>query len=311
MRTTFIKTLMAEAENNKNIMLLTGDLGYSVLEPFQNKFPKQFLNVGIAEQNMAGIAAGLALEGKTVFIYSIGNFPTLRCLEQIRYDICYHNLDVKIVAVGAGYAYGPLGVSHHTTEDIGVFRTIPNIEIGSPADPYEVESITKYFCASKKPSYLRLNKNGEEILHKTKPVIATGNEFFQIKEGENVAILATGAITATAKSFISDRSLNWSLYSFPMIFNPGNSSLLSLFNKYDKFITLEEHQLNCGFGSLIVESASDLYMANSIDKYPKIFRAGIENKYISFSGSQEYLRKDINLKLNEFFEKSKYENQGN
>ena len=135
MRTAFIEQLIKEAESNKKIFLLVGDLGYSVVEPFAEKYPDRFLNVGIAEQNMTGVAAGLAMEGYNVFTYSIGNFPTLRCMEQIRYDVCYHNLSVKIVAVGAGYAYGSLGASHHTTEDVAMMRSIPNMEIISPCDP--------------------------------------------------------------------------------------------------------------------------------------------------------------------------------
>src|SRR4051812_19286753 len=124
MRTAFISRLIEEARKDSRVFLLVGDLGFSVVEPFRDEFPKQFLNVGVAEQNMTGVAAGLAMEGYTVFTYSIGNFPTLRCMEQIRYDVCYHNLNVKIVSVGGGYAYGPLGASHHATEEIGMLRTI-------------------------------------------------------------------------------------------------------------------------------------------------------------------------------------------
>ncbi|HMV27734.1 MAG TPA: transketolase, partial [bacterium] len=127
MRTAFIQQLMSEAKRDERVFLLVGDLGYSVVEPFAESFPDRFLNIGVAEQNMAGIAAGLAKEGYIPFIYSIGNFPTLRCLEQIRYDICYHALGVKIVSVGGGFAYGALGASHHGTEDLGILRTLPSM----------------------------------------------------------------------------------------------------------------------------------------------------------------------------------------
>ena len=149
MRTAFISQLIVEAKANENIFLLVGDLGFSVVEPFADLFPDRYLNVGIAEQNMAGIAAGLAIEGYCVYIYSIGNFPTLRCMEQIRYDICYHNLNVKIVAVGGGYAYGPLGASHHATEEIGMIRTLPNMIVCAPGDPIETKAITKIFAEGK------------------------------------------------------------------------------------------------------------------------------------------------------------------
>ena len=140
MRTAFINQLMEEARKDRSIFLLTGDLGFSVLEPFAKEFPERFVNVGIAEQNMAGIAAGLALDGWNVFTYSIANFPTLRSLEQIRYDICYHDLNVTVVSVGAGYAYGALGASHHATEDIAIMRAIPNMVVASPGDPIEART---------------------------------------------------------------------------------------------------------------------------------------------------------------------------
>ena len=141
MRTAFITQLQEEARKNDKIFLLVGDLGYHVVEPFAEEFPDRFLNVGIAEQNMAGVAAGLAMTGYNVYIYSIGNFPTLRCLEQIRNDIAYHEANVKIVSVGAGYAYGSLGATHQATEDIGVIRTIPNIVVATPGDPVEARAI--------------------------------------------------------------------------------------------------------------------------------------------------------------------------
>ena len=123
MRDAFVDTLCELAQEDENIYLITGDLGYNVLDKFWNQYPERFLNAGICEQNMASIAAGLAVEGdKSVFIYSIGNFPTLRCLEQIRNDIAYHHANVKIVSVGAGFAYGPMGMSHHATEDVAVLR---------------------------------------------------------------------------------------------------------------------------------------------------------------------------------------------
>lgn len=165
MRTAFINQLMEEARKDRSIFLLTGDLGFSVLEPFAKEFPERFVNVGIAEQNMAGIAAGLALDGWNVFTYSIANFPTLRSLEQIRYDICYHDLNVTVVSVGAGYAYGALGASHHATEDIAIMRAIPNMVVASPGDPIEARLITSELAKRKGPSYLRLGKAGEPIVH--------------------------------------------------------------------------------------------------------------------------------------------------
>ena len=143
MRTAFIEALCEEAVLDDRIWLLTGDLGYSVLECFAESFPDRYVNVGVSEQNMAGLAAGLAFCGKIVFIYSIGNFPVMRCLEQIRNDTCYHNLNVNIVAVGGGLAYGAAGYTHHAIEDLGVIRTLPNMTIIAPGDPIETKLAIK------------------------------------------------------------------------------------------------------------------------------------------------------------------------
>src|SRR5260370_40102819 len=134
MRDAFVGVLTDLAPQHPEVIFLSGDLGFGVLNNFIARFPRQFLNVGVAEQNMAGLAAGLALEGHTVFMYSIGNFPTLRCLEQIRNDICYHGANVKIVCVGGGMSYGPVGFSHHATEDLAILRSLPNMLVLSPGD---------------------------------------------------------------------------------------------------------------------------------------------------------------------------------
>src|SRR5437660_421122 len=143
MRTSFIETLCALANEDERIWLLTGDLGYSVLEPYARAFPNRYVNIGVAEQNMAGIAAGLARCGKIVFTYSIANFPTLRCLEQIRNDVCYHGANVKVVAVGGGLAYGALGASHHATEDLAILRSLPGLVVAAPGDPLETALIRR------------------------------------------------------------------------------------------------------------------------------------------------------------------------
>ena len=142
MRTAFIDTLCQLAAEDERIWLLTGDLGYSVLERFATRFPERYVNVGVAEQNMVGVAAGLARCGKMPWVYSIANFPTFRCLEQIRNDVCYHNGNVKVVAVGAGFAYGPHGYTHHGLEDVAILRALPNMTVVAPADPVETRLAT-------------------------------------------------------------------------------------------------------------------------------------------------------------------------
>src|SRR5437763_8640674 len=157
------------AEEDERIWLLSGDLGYSVLESFVQKFPGRFVNVGVAEQNMIGVAAGLAMSGHVVFTYSIANFPVMRCLEQIRNDVCYHNLNVKIVAVGGGLAYGPAGYTHHALEYLAVMRAMTGMTVLAPGDPVETRLATKALADRQGPCYLRLGKAGEPLVHRQQP----------------------------------------------------------------------------------------------------------------------------------------------
>lgn len=305
MRTAFINQLVIEADTNENIFLLVADLGFSVVEEFQKKFPNRFLNVGIAEQNMAGIAAGLAHQGFSVFIYSIGNFPTLRCIEQIRYDIAYHNLNVTIVAVGAGYAYASLGPSHHATEDLGMLRVIPNMVVCSPSDPIEAKLLTTFCSNHNGPTYLRLGKAGEKLVHienfansitigEILPVISAGKEIISQK-----CIFATGSILLEAKDFLTnnDNLSGYDLYSFPFIKPLDKSYLFKLFSKYTEILTIEEHQLDCGFGSAILELLNEYQNIDNNLNVPKVKRIAIGNQFISTAGNQMFLRKIAGLTL--------------
>jgi len=193
MRDTFVRTLITLAKNNPNIELFTGDLGFGVLKPFWEQLPDQFVNAGIAEQNMTAAAAGAAGEGKIVFTYSIGNFPTLRCLEQIRNDCAYHDANVKIVCVGGGFVYGSLGMSHQATEDIAVMRALPNVAVLCPGDPAEAEAATKAIAEYPGTCYLRLGRGGEKRIHKDIENFKIG-QAIRIHNGERIAVFSTGAI---------------------------------------------------------------------------------------------------------------------
>jgi transketolase len=296
MRTAFINQLIIEAEKNTKIFLIVGDLGYSVVESFRDKFPNRFLNAGVAEQNMAGIAAGLAMEGYIVFIYSIANFPTLRCMEQIRYDICYHNLNVKIIAVGGGYAYGTLGPSHHATEELGMLRTIPNLLVCAPGDPTESREITTLFCNTNGPGYIRLGKAGESDVLSSHSIMKIG-QCRQILTGDETVVLSTGSMLKYVFDYISYNKLNWGLYSFPFIKPLDKSELLKLSLKYESIITIEEHQKQAGFGSAIVEAYNDLREENKMNYIPKIKRIAIPDLFVNVAGTQEHLRNLAGLTL--------------
>lgn len=296
MRNAFIKTLCEIAKADDRIFLLCGDLGYSVLEQFADQFPDRFLNVGIAEQNMMQVAAGLALEGYEVFAYSIGNFPTLRCMEQIRYDICYHNLNVKVVAVGAGYAYGPLGVSHHTTEDIGMLRTLPNMVVSAPGDQLEADQVTRLLAQHQGPGYLRLNKAGERPVHQRLHYDELGT-LIPVLQGSRTAVITTGAVLADVVQQVQSSALDYAVYSAPVITEMERDQLAELARNYDEIITVEEHQLNAGFGSAVIEQLSDMYAAGIIGRYPKVRRIAIPGVFQGYAGTQEYLRARAGISL--------------
>ena len=182
MRKIFIDELILAAKKNKKIILIVNDLGYSVVEKFATLFPKQFYNAGVAEQNMMGLASGMALEGYHVFVYSIGNFPTFRCAEQIRNDVDYHKLPVTIVNVGAGVSYGNLGYSHHSIQDYALVRLFPNMLIAAPGDQKEIKACMQYIIKNPQPSYLRLAKSKNLILHKKTPNLRPGKWLSIVKK---------------------------------------------------------------------------------------------------------------------------------
>lgn len=286
MRDTFVKTLIQLAKENKNIELVTGDLGFGVLKPYWETVPNQFTNAGIAEQNMASLAAGMALEGKTVFTYSIGNFPTLRCIEQIRNDCCYHNADVKIVCVGGGFVYGSLGMSHHATEDIAIMRSLPNMVVMAPGDLTEAEAATKAITEYNGTCYLRLGRGGEKRIHEKIDNFQIGKAI-KVKDGDKVAIFSTGAIfeeISQAVVLLNEHGINPSVYTFPTVKPIDREVILECAQKFDLIATVEEHNVIGGFGSAVAE-----VMAENPQK-AKLLKIGLNDTYSSIVGSQNYLR---------------------
>lgn len=300
MRTSFINQLLEEAKTNKKIFLVIGDLGYHVVEPFMEAIPERFLNAGIAEQNMAGVAAGLAMTGYNVYIYSIGNFPTIRCLEQIRNDIAYHKANVKIVSVGAGYAYGSLGATHQPTEEIGALRAIPNMIVATPGDPVEARAIAKFSAEYDGPMYIRLGKAGEKVAHSVESLTVQAGDILPValKEGNKKAVLACGNIMAAAKAQIEDKQLPYNLYSVPFVKPLSKDQLKAIVEKHPEgLITIEEHQASTGMGSAVVEQVNDLYANGKLATYPIIKRVAIPDEFAPIVGTQTYLREYEGLKI--------------
>jgi len=284
MRNTFINQLLASAREDKSILLITGDLGYGVVDQFADELPEQFLNFGINEQSMMGAAAGLASKGFKPFVYSIGNFPTFRCLEQIRNDVCHMNLDVCIVALGAGFSYGTAGYSHHLVEDISALSPLPNVAIYSPADTLEVELLFPRILAEPGPRYLRLGKGGEGRMTEKFQQVALG---ISILSGTSkLAVITTGNIISEVILALKDISPEF----HPTVISVSDFNSLKGYIpeiKFDRIITVEEHVLRGGFGSIILELLSNSKC--------NVTRIGISTLSSEINGSQQFLRRKYGL----------------
>lgn len=287
MRNAFINRLTELAKDNKNIELITGDLGFGVLKNFYETCPDQFVNAGIAEQAMTSVAAGMALEGKTVFTYSIGNFPTLRCLEQIRNDCAYYNSNVKIVCVGGGFTYGSLGMSHHATEDIAVMRALPNITVLCPGDLEEARLAAITAANTDGTFYIRLGRGGEPRIHE-KPIDFKIGKAIKVQDGSRVAIFTTGAIfeeIPRAIELLEENGISPAAYTFPTVKPIDRAVIEKCGEEFDIIATVEEHNVVGGFGSAVAEVLSEK------PRKAKLLKIGIEDTYTAEVGSQKHLRK--------------------
>jgi transketolase len=286
LREQFVSRLIKYSKKNKNLFLLTGDLGFSVLEPFREENPKRFFNMGVSEQNMMGVAAGLALEGNTVFTYSIANFATSRCHEQVRNDICYHDLNVTIVATGGGLAYGAHGYTHHGIEDIAIMRCLPNMTIYAPSDRFELDLCFDKILRNKGPKYLRLARGKESDIYQK--AIPKNTEIIELEKSSDITLLACGPILEQAIGCVNhfkNKGINIGLYSLPIISHSLSSKIKRLLSRSSIFITVEEHKNIGGFGSFISE------LAISMNRPPRIISCGVSPKSINSIGNQEHLRK--------------------
>jgi transketolase len=297
MRNAFADQLCEIASQNSDLMLLTGDLGYNVFEEFEKRFPKQYINCGVAEQNMVGLAAGLASEQKKVFVYSIANFSTFRCLEQIRNDICYHKFPVTIVSVGAGFSYGTLGYTHYAVEDISVMRSLPGMRILSPADPNDVVASMKLIMSSPSPTYLRIGKTGEaNISQLPSKDIDKLNVVFN---GENNLIITTGSISSEVKQAAEELNKDYKgLICFATLTQLKPLKLeLNFIKKFKKIITIEEHTLLGGLGSII----NDFVLSNNLNA--RVLNIGLEDIIHDKIGSTEYMRQLNNISKSDLFDR--------
>ena len=287
MRNACIETLLELAKQDPRIVLITGDLGFGVIGPFQEQLPLQFINAGVAEQNMTGMATGMALRGKIAFTYSIGNFPTLRCLEQIRNDICYHNANVKVVSVGGGFAYGAMGPTHHAVEDLAVMRALPGMTVIAPGDPVETRAATRAIVANPGPCYLRLGKAGEPTVHQG-PIAFEIGKAIRMRDGRDATLISTGGIlqnTVRAAERLAQDGIETRVLSMHTLKPLDQEAVLAAAKETRAVITVEEHSIIGGLGSAVAEVLAEA-------DGPKVAfkRIGAPSAFSSQNGSQEYMR---------------------
>lgn len=296
MRNSFVKQVLIEMKKDKNIFFLTGDLGFNALEPIRDSFPDRFINVGIAEANMIGVASGLAMTGKKVIVYSIASFISLRCFEQIRTDVCYHNLDVKIFGAGGGYNYASHGVTHHTVEDLAIMRALPEMTVMNPAYVWEAEGATRTAIQSKGPTYMRLGKSPAEHFEQKKWKFEVGKGY-EVKKGEDIILISTGNILEIvygAGQIIEQKTgKTVSVISMPTIKPIDKKLILSKAKNAQSIFTFEEHSKIGGLGG----SVSEFLIESGLQ--PKIFkRFGLPDNFIKSVGNRPFLLKKVGLDKN-------------
>lgn len=288
MRSSFVHALMDIAKKDPRVVVVTPDMGFSVFEKFQEQFPGRLINSGIAEQNAVGVAAGMALSGKIVYVYSIVPFVTMRPFEQVRVDVCYMNLPVKLVGSGGGITYGSLGPTHHSIEDIALMRSLPNMSVLCPGDPLEAELCTHASHEMGGPAYIRLGKGrGDPVVHKTKPDFTFGKGI-KIKEGKDAAILCTGNMLASslkAANLLQEEGKDCMLYSMPSVKPLDEKLINSILSKGIPLFTVEEHSIIGGLGSAVAEVVSESGHKASFRRF------GIKDHFCKEAGSQDHLRK--------------------
>lgn len=289
MREAFVRALVELAADDPSVVLVTGDLGFGVLTDYSARFPEQFVNAGVAEQNMTALACGMALEGARTYTYSIANFPTLRCLEQLRNDVCYHDAAVTVVAVGGGFSYGPLGMSHFATEDLAIMRAIPGMSVVAPSDPWMSYELTRQLYRSGKPAYLRIDKGkaglpaGPVELGKVRPV----------RDGDDGVIFAIGSIVGealAAADMLAAQGLSVAVVDVHTLKPLDVPGVRKAAREQPLVVTLEEHNIIGGLGSAVAEA---LLEGESVAGAFR--RIGLADRFPEVVGDQDYLRKTYRL----------------
>lgn len=289
MRDDVIRALTELADEDPRVLLVNGDLGFGVLDDFIARHPAHYVNAGVAEQNMTAVACGAAMVGARAYTYSIGNFPTLRCLEQLRNDVCHHEADVTVIAVGGGFSYGQLGMSHFATEDLAILRTLPGMAVVAPSDPWQAHALTHQLHERGGPCYLRLDKGAAGLPEGD----VTLGEAREVRPGEDAVIFATGSIlgeAVAAAGLLAAEGVAVAVIDVHTIKPFDVRTVLSAVRRCGHVVTLEEHSVVGGLGSAVAEACLDGRVA------PRSFvRIGIPDRYPDVVGDQAYLRARMGL----------------
>ena len=301
MRNAFADELTKLGNDDSRVVMLSGDIGNRLFDKFKDKHPSRFFNCGVAEANMMGVAAGMAMNDLRPVAYTITPFVTTRCLEQIRTDVCYHEAPVTIVAVGAGLAYSGLGPTHHACEDISFLRSIPNMVVICPGDAFEVRGALRAAMRQDRPVYIRMGKKGEPVVHKGPIADFTIGKAITMAEGSDVCLLSTGnmlpeAIEAAHR--LKDNGITAEVVSFHTVKPLDDARLKQAFARFKLVATLEEHSLIGGFGAAVSE-----WLADTETQAKKFLRFGTPDAFFKKSGEQEYAREMLGLTAHQIADK--------
>jgi transketolase len=293
MRNAFTDELTKLGDDDERVVMLSGDIGNRLFDKFKAKHPNRFFNCGVAEANMTGVAAGLAMNGLRPVTYTITPFVTTRCLEQIRTDVCYHDVPVTIVAVGAGLAYAGLGPTHHACEDIAFLRALPNMNVIAPGDAWEVRAALRAAMKQDRPTYIRMGKKGEPVVHQGPIEDFQIGKAITISEGDEIALLSTGNMlpeAVEAAKLLSEHGHSAKVVSFHTVKPLDEEMLADALERFRLVVTIEEHSLIGGFGAAVAEWAID----QGADTR-KLIRIGTPDKFFKESGEQEHAREQLGL----------------
>ena len=295
MRNTFIKELTILAESDPNLYLFVGDLGFSVMEEFESKFPNRFFNIGVAEQSMIGIAAGMAMAGKNVFVYSIVPFVTMRCFEQVRDDICYQNLPVKLIGTGGGLDYGPYGGTHHSIEDIGIMRTLPGMTVLAPGSATEAAALTHEIADYQSPVYMRLSRSSNAVPYPKATNVTIGSSVEIIPNKKNV-LVTTGNMLDLGYELCANlkaAGVDLGLISMPTV-KPLCTEILDR-NKdtLQAVFALEEHNVIGGIGEAIGS-----YLMGNFDRKIVFKNFGVQDEYVHVAGKSKFVKGTVGIDTN-------------